>query len=296
MDYSVVTTKAGPCGYKTTYGWGFDHYEPKSGKIVGVWPNEFTLSNLTNLRTKWGYSHLFFGYYYDDTKWSIATSAGYTLDKIMIAINNIPDAQRSSFIHYRGNAYAFYIDEPTEDNVSMGGVRDAINQYGYSSLFVISGYRRTYSLDYAVQTSDKVLFSAYKHWYELLPGVWVSWPENIDQRTDWSDMRSRYGNKFSMSWINTYEISEFGALFGHAANLQLNGIWIYGLDSHQSDQWANISQAAFLSGYLRKFEQYLKIIWRCTLQDPCDCDPSDPDAGWYVYQIWPTGAYREVFP
>lgn len=301
MDYSVITPMAGPCGYKTTYGWATHHFEPKPGKLVGVWPYEFTLANLTTLRTKWGYSHLFFGYDYDNSKWNTAISAGYTLDKIMIAITGIQDAQRASFISYRGNAYAYYVGEPADQNHSMGGVRSALNQFGYTSLFVIDGYKRTYALDYAVQTSDKVLFSSYQHWYEILPGVWVSWPENYDQRSDWSDMRSRYGNKFSMSWINTSEISEFYNLFGHASNLRLNGIWIYGFlqdngqpTPHYNDQWENISNAAWYSGFLLKFVQDLKITWKCTLQDPCDCDPSDPDAGWYIYNIQPTGSIREI--
>ena len=30
--------------------------------------------------------------------------------------------------------------------------------------------------------------------------------------------------KFSMSWINTKEITEFDDLFGHAKNLSLNGV------------------------------------------------------------------------
>lgn len=51
----------------------------------------------------------------------------------------------------------------------------------------------------------------------------------------------------------------------------------------------------WFSGFLRKFVQDIKVTWRYTLQNPCDCDPSDPD-GWYVYQILPTGAFREVFP
>jgi len=52
MDYSVIIPMAGPCGEKVTYGYTLHHFEPKQGKIVGVWPYEFTLSNLTNLRTK----------------------------------------------------------------------------------------------------------------------------------------------------------------------------------------------------------------------------------------------------
>lgn len=303
MDYNVITPTAYPCGVKDTYGWGRDHFEPKAGKLVGVWPYEYTLANLTTLRTKWGYSHIFFGYDFDNSKWNIVTSAGYTLDKIMISVGQIADANRASLISQRGNAYAYYVGEPADQNHSMGGVRSALNQYGYTSLFVIDGYKRTYGLDYAVQMSDKVLFSSYHHWWETLPGVWVSLPYNLDQRSDWSDMKNRYGNKFSMSWINTSEISEFYNLFGHAANLGLNGVWIYGYmyeedeiyypNPHYNDQWENISNAAFYSGFLRKFEQYFCIEWHCNYG--CDCDRSDPDV-WYIYKIWPLGSTREVFP
>ena len=300
MDYDVVTPTAMPCGIKDTYGWGLDHFEPKPGKIIGVWPYEFTQQNLSTLRTKWGYSYLFFGFSYDDNKWNTAIAAGFSLDKIMIAVTDIPDAQRFNLISYRGNAYAYYVGEPADQNHSMGGVTTALNELGFSSAFIIDGYKRTYALDYAVETSDMVLFSSYHHWYELLPGVWVSWPYDEDQRPDWTDMKNRYGNKFSMSWINTSEISEFGYLFGHAANLGLNGIWIYGYlqengqpTPHYNDQWFNISHAAFYSGFLRKFEGYYCIEWHCDYG--CECDPDNPD-DWYIYRVWPLGSTREVFP
>ncbi|NWF88681.1 MAG: hypothetical protein HXY50_04370, partial [Ignavibacteriaceae bacterium] len=59
-------------------------------------------------------------------------------------------------------------------------------------------------------------------------------------------------------------------------------------------EFEKIGNAAWYSGWLKKFVQDIKITWRCTLQNPCDCDPSDPDAGWYIYSIIPTGSIREI--
>ncbi len=69
--------------------------------------------------------------------------------------------------------------------------------------------------------------------------------------------------KFSMTWINTDEITEFDNLYGHAKNLGLNAVWIYGSwnnvqppapVTNYNDQWYNISYAAWHQGFLRGFE------------------------------------------
>ena len=90
------------------------------------------------------------------------------------------------------------------------------------------------------------MFSSDEHWYKVnLPGCYTNmgwgedyenymwWAGDYDQRPDWSDMKTRYGSsKFSMTWINTKEITEFDDLFGHAKNLGLNGVWVYGYTDH----------------------------------------------------------------
>ena len=59
MDYNVITPMAAPCGEKQTYGWGFDHYEPQSGKALGIWPNHNTgPDQWIEYRTKWGFTQM----------------------------------------------------------------------------------------------------------------------------------------------------------------------------------------------------------------------------------------------
>jgi len=298
IDSSYVPD--GPdCAY-IQHGWITHHYEPKDGKYVGVCPLENTFSNFSELRNKWGYSKLYIDPYqniYDN-----AIAAGYTLNDILISLTGIPDNQRAGKITQFGNAYAYYIGEPADQNHSMGGIRNALISNGFTSLFVIDGYKRTYGLNVCVEQADKVLFSSYHHWYELLSGVWVSWPYNSDQRPDWSDMKNRYGSKFSMTWINTKEIEEFDVLFGHAQNLGLIAVWIYGAwdDTtppqpvpHYNDQWENISYAAWKHGFLRRWVQDVTITWRCSLPN-CSCNPSCFPNDYYISNV-SYGTIQEVF-
>jgi hypothetical protein len=129
---------------------------------------------------------------------------------------------------------------------------------------------------------------------------YVGWfNEPIDQRSYWSEFRAAYGNKNFANWLSLdkdHDDGQYSALIGHANNLGINNLWVYSYGSGNSSYITEFCNAAWNNAWLRKFEQYYKIIWRCTLQDPCDCNPSDPDAGWYIYQIIPLGSYREVFP
>lgn len=107
-------------------------------------------------------------------------------------------------------------------------------------------------------------------------------------------MKYRFGNKFSLTWINSTEISEFSDLFGHARNLGLTEVWIYTLGGHQTDQFENMSYAAFGSGFLRQKQRQYRIEWRCDNPDPCEnCDPTLPD-GWYIYETIPTTYTRII--
>lgn len=93
-----------------------------------------------------------------------------------------------------------------------------------------------------------------------------------------------------MNWISTKEIGEFDDLFNCAQSLGLNEVWIYGYTedghpvSHYNDQWENISDAAWRHGFLRKWRKPIQQTWRCSLPDPCACDPA----------CWPTDYYPDA--
>jgi hypothetical protein len=40
-------TEAYPCGIKDVTVWTLDHYQVQSGKIVGIWPNNYRLRLLS---------------------------------------------------------------------------------------------------------------------------------------------------------------------------------------------------------------------------------------------------------
>lgn len=298
MDYNVITPMAGPCGEKVTYGYALHHFEPKPGKIVGVWPYEFTLTNLTNLRNKWGYSGIFVQP--NQIQYDIALSAGFSTSNMMINIGFMTNYEQYINAVNSFNARYYYIGEAIEHSCFGNGnllhrlyhpnelyeISTYIHTHPnrQSSFFVSDGYKQCAHLDVLTYYVDIIMYSSYSDWYRpflatpyftnMSWGPFVEnafWEGNYDQRSSWSDMKSRYGNKFKQTWINTSELTEFGNLFGHATNLGLSEVWIYGFlqekgqpTPHYNTQWENISNSAWFSGWLKKFVQDVKITWRCS--------------------------------
>lgn len=307
MDYTItngggVQPNAYQCGTKTTWGWGLENFLPKANKFIGIWPTGerfSSLSRLKELKDKWGFSYLFFGYYLDNSKWTRATSAGFSLNKTMINVTGTPDANRYNLIDHYGNAFAYYVGEPADQDHSMGGVRYALNSLNLSSLFVIDGYKRTSDLDDCVNLADQVLFSSYHHWWECFPNVFCDRPPyDPDQRPDWLRMKIDYGNKFTMTWIGAHkDLSDYDELFDQAHALGLNIVWLYQYDditdAGSDNNVQSFSYAAFGDGYLKQKQRKYRIEWRCDEPNPCEnCDPTLPD-GWYIDEVFPT-AYTRI--
>ncbi len=265
--------------------WKFDHYEQVPGKTLGVWPSDYSISYLTMLRSKLGYSGILIAP--NQTQYNNAVSAGFK--KIMISLTSALVDKRYKEIKNFGNVYAYYVDEPADQNHSIEGIKNAINNLGLNSLFIISGYKRTGTLNEDVNRADKVMFSSYKHWYVVFPGIWVSWPVDNDQTPDWSDMQRRYGNKFSMTWINTIETTEFDTLFAHAQNLGLTGMWVYSLDGHKKDQFGNISNTAFHYSFLKIFLRKWYDVYKCNCTIGCFNTPPDSGKCWKYLSSDSTG-------
>lgn len=100
---------------------------------------------------------------------------------------------------------------------------------------------------------------------------------NPDQRSDWTDMRNFYGSKFSMTWIGAHmDLSEYNDLLGHAANLGLEGVWLFqALDDTDDGSENNIAtycDQAWKHGWLTK---YVHIY--------SDLEEYDEEAGTWVY-------------
>lgn len=100
---------AGPCGEKQTYGWGFDHYQSKVGKYLGIFTALKTPSELYN---KYGFNQLFIG----DKQ--AALSAGFKADSLMGGINFSP----ASVAQY-GYVKYYHLDEPIENGATPENIR-----------------------------------------------------------------------------------------------------------------------------------------------------------------------------
>jgi hypothetical protein len=132
-----------------------------------------------------------------------------------------------------------------------------------SSEIVLSGYKRNDQLkDYVNSIGDHVMFSSYKHWWEFL-GLWISWPEDPDQRPDWADMENLFGPKFSFSWVGAHkDLKEYDDLLGKAKNLGLQGVFLYQLEPVEEevgdDNLETFSDAAVKHGFQKVFFQEVK--------------------------------------
>ncbi|MFH1197315.1 MAG: hypothetical protein V1720_16570 [bacterium] len=281
--------------------WKVDHYSPIDGKIVGIWAQTSRLQNavtISKLKNKFGFNYLFMGG--DQAQFDLILNSGYSNDKIMVGIS---PGDYDSRIQQFGTVHAYYIDEPYERGYSidvMNGIRNAINNYAPGSKLIISGYRRTASLREYVNSSDGILFSSYKHWYEILPGVWVSWPVDPDQRPDWRDMRNRYGEKSFLNWIGAHlDFSEYPDLLACARSLSLPGVWLYQLQEGEDsdDNILGFCHAAFNNGYLKAFVRKYIYEYHFEYLDPDDSGASNQcNKGWYLYQTRDMNDVKEVFP
>jgi hypothetical protein len=209
------------------FGW-IKYYEAQDNKIVGIWPHWNRWNNvgkLKELRTRWGFNYVFSYPLTSPPVYSNVLAAGYNPSQIMVFFKPEAGYDYPDLLQFP-QSYGYYVDEPSERGYSLSWLSDAknfiTNNFPGSQL-LISGYKRTSGLTNHVSVSDHVLFSSYKHWWQLL-GIWVACcPENPDQRGDWSDMKNLYGNKFSTTWIGAHmDMSDYGDLIGHAQNLGLN--------------------------------------------------------------------------
>lgn len=294
MDYSVITPTAAPCGFKQTYGWGFDHYEPKSGKTLGIYANHTTgPEQWTEYRTKWGFTQELF------VNTAYGEMGGYSKANCLVTIPNYSTYQEKVL---QNDSCNYFIDEPIERG-----------SFSISRLVEVSNFINQHRPGSKLHLSSWWCTPYFSPWYDYITvlnqtsntfiandryGGCGSWDNEGDQRSTWTYWRNAVVERNPTNWIHTdHDKNEFSQLIGHANNLGINSLWFFIGDAggHPANA-PSFSYAAWRSGWLRKFEQYFRIEWRCTLQDPCDCDPTDPDAGWYIYKIWPTGSFREVFP
>jgi hypothetical protein len=212
------------------YEW-YKYYEPVEGKILGTLPHESRwndIQKLKELKYRWGFNFILFSIGNGTNRLVIAKQIGYLPSKnIVMSIEPNFYLEAAQY----EECWGYYLDEPADRQIPFNTVQSMkswLKTNFPNAPFIISGYKRNSDLiNYTNSLADQVLFSSYIHWWKFL-GVWVSWPTNTDQRSDWTDMKNLFGNRFSMTWISAEEdMSEYNQLLGHANNLGLEGIWLY---------------------------------------------------------------------
>lgn len=307
------------CMNLTYNAWVLDYYKAVKGKVLGIWPYDYSIPFLRLLKEKWGYNGLWL--FHDSIYYSNAIHAGFNKQNLMVSLDHSPgEFTYTNFVDEYESGY-YYIDEVAEHNC-IGDTNERIynptelneiSSYIYKSRpgakFVISGYKRCKHLSMASVYANLIMYSSYHNWYRPVipafcdsrlnwgPRIETLWfKSNYDQRDSWSDMKKRFGEKFQRTWIKTNEESEYQQLFGHAVNIGLNSIWVYGYeDIEKEGPYDEISYVAFINVFLKKFEKQIEVKFFCEEIDKCNCDLFSKDIK-INYQIIETGMKREVFP
>lgn len=317
----IIQPKQQSCDWLVTQVWEIDHYLPKSNKTVGIWAynSEYTVSNLKNtLKEKWGYTGIFAN---NTTQYDKARNAGYNKQKIMRSCAFAKGTTDYENIINSDDAGYYYIDEAVNHKCAGNGdrrlysdqeledVSNYIHTHRTNSKFVSSGYKRCWHLNWMVNNClDIVMYPSYANWWELDiatcytnmswgPPVEEPWIEGSDdQRDSWNDMRNKYSNKFSMTWINSNDdASEYNELFEKAYNLGLHSVWIYANYSNASQYYYSLSESAWLKGFLRQFRRKYYYYYHCLEPNPCvNC--SDPEAVWVLDHKSSTNDVQEFYP
>jgi len=220
-DSSITYSDKPVCGTKDVTVWLFDHYEPKTGKTLGIWPEIVSQSLWAEYRTKWGFSNIVVTA--SSNSYSTALSAGFTTVNILTQISNYPNYQ--SVINTFNSNYL--IDEPLERGTFS--VAQLLEISNYSSIhrplssFNLDSYNNTLPVMsmylIAVSNSNSYILNDFYENPLLL---------NFDQRDEWSYFKNYYTSKNLSNWISaSKDIDEFNQLFGHANNLNLSSLRLF---------------------------------------------------------------------
>lgn len=178
-------------------------------------------------------------------------------------------------------------------------MRAYINSQAPGALFITGDYKPTYGFDGYVASTDKVMFTAYKRWWEYPVGEWapfVPYPPftSVDQRWNWEYYKNRYGYKSASNWINIKEDNdEYSDLLGKAKNLGLNEIWLYQLEDNSQTKLETYCNRAWKKYWLDKIERKYIYVYHCYEKNYEDCENNN---SWVLYEVITTDEFRTVNP
>ncbi|MGB6033951.1 MAG: T9SS type A sorting domain-containing protein [Bacteroidota bacterium] len=271
LSMVAVAADGGLTGENTSSAATEYHYEPLPGKLVGVWPDAWTVDRLTELRTRYGFTGVLVKSSAD--QYRAAIEAGFLPENIMIQLvdSYVPEVDNL-------DAGFYFIDEPSEHDCSgnpsglrLYSVAELWNRLTYiqehrpESKFVLSGYKRCSHNKIASAHAHVMMYASYHNWNSAwlptcaanmgygadLEAGWIR--GDGDQRDSWSDARNAWGVKFSMTWIDGRG-DEYDVLMGHARNLGLNGVWMYNYGAIDPGRLGEFSYAASRHGWLTLVE------------------------------------------
>jgi hypothetical protein len=294
------------------------HYEPVEGKLIVICPTDITCTeeSYSAYRKKYGFSGagIIQIHYSQDSPYQRAIDAGFEPKNIVIMTwgTTYLDAVKELPAGY------YYQDEPVEHDCSghatvgdhiytpeeLATRRDYVHSVRPGSRFVIGGYKRCSHLRLAADCADNIMYTSYVNWNTILfPFCHVNigygddyeapWTQGKSQQTDsWGDMRSKFGAKFSMSWMDGRG-DEYQELFKAANSLGLEGIWLYAREGLGADSAATMEQfcqAAVSNGWLKMVDDYIPAPMNFTAQkakDGCSIelswtDISDNEKGFVI--------------
>jgi len=270
------------CGTLDLSVWEFERFQATPGKIMGIYPTDNRLKDISRLnliRKYWGFNYMFcyVGY------WDNVTSSqvGYTGSEIMLGIE--PHNSYYQNIVLEKPCFAYYVDEPgsklTHAQFLMQLARNFININRPGSKLIGGDTTPTYA-DIFDDTVDDLLCTKY----------------DFDQRWLWENFKTAFPNKFIMTWISaTSDQNEYDLLFAKANSLGLYGVWFFQIYDGSSD--SNIQDyimAAWRQGWVNKIERLYYYTYKCIKENPCDCDRSNITDGWELQNTYKTSTTRAI--
>ncbi len=310
-DYKDIGIKALSCDYYSVYVNKFDHYEPKSGKNLGIMNQKPAIKSANELHNTWGFN----GYtVHSSTEKNNMVNIGYDTNNIMVTI---PVQENGNYTIPYGSFPKYYLDEPLErgwlDMADVFDISDEIYSRNNQAKLFMGSYKDDnfvkswYSSVLQSKTNTRMMCDQY---YDgtLFYGD--------DQRPYWTWFKNNYGSsRVKSHWIHILidGIQEdFTMLFNHANNLGIGELWLYAGDanpkwwevgaisatltaSNYESYLADYCLVAFNKGWLRKFIKRYKYMYHCPEYhgDPCWC--SNNETGWELEWIQYLGIY-EVYP
>jgi hypothetical protein len=252
-------------------------FEAVPGKVIGVWPDVWTVERLTELRTRYGFNYVIARALRE--QYDPAIQAGFPPANIMVRFwYGYATTAVDSF-----DSPNYYVDEAVEHNCAgepsadpvhnpteLAAIRDYIHTHRPNAKFISGGYKRCSHFQILASYVDKIMYTSYMNWTEFsIPvcnpnlGWGDAWERpwltgGSDQSPSWTHMKNSFGAKFTMTWIRGRE-DEYSALIPLANSLGLEGLWLFHNEPIDTTLLLNFCNAAWQNGWMIRIADALPV-------------------------------------